>query len=799
MRPEQKITMKVLLTGFLCWLSFYISFAQPVASMNDFAGIIKGVVTDSLHQRVLSNVNVILLDVPNGQFIKGTTSKENGSFKFKGLPGKQYQLVFSCIGYQTKTIQLPPLTSALKDLHNISLVSSAIELKAVQVVTQKQLIEQDANKIIYNVADDPDKQFLSAFDMLRKVPFLTIDADDNIQMNNSSNYQVLLNGKRSSLFVNSPADVFKVMRASTIKTIEVITNPPSRYDAEGSGGIINIVTFKRSIVGYTGSSTVAVESPYALNVSSFLMAGTGRFGFSGQVANNTQKSPASSQRIFREQKKLHNRFEQKGESKSSSLIRYTTGDVSYDVSPTDLVSINYSLNSSSGANDFEQAGILSDSNRVITSSYRRINNTSNKSNGYDIGMNYQHSFKKNEQQLLTAFYKLSNNSNGSNSGFHLRSLADYNNQISKANNNDNQREHSFQLDYVHPVHQHTLEAGIKSIFLLNRSDYLYEHFDTTKNAYIQDTALSNNFTYRQLIQAAYASANIKKNAWQITIGARFEKSAINASFKSSAAIVSRKYVNFIPNISITRRLKGYNIMRLSYTQRLERPGFYFLNPYIDVTNAGNISYGNPQLQPAVSHIINCAYNLFVKRGFLSLGMAHTFTTNAIQQFTSLGSDTIARTTYGNIGRYQNSSVSVMINTTLFKKLTFSLNSIASYIKFTSTIGGHQQFNKGFSFSLFSAASYRFKRWRINNDIFYSSSNVSAQGRTTGFFKNSLSVNKQFLKNNKAGLSISVNNPFQNVRRSFTEINDPLFHQLQEARTVIRRFAVSFNYRFGKVQ
>ncbi len=119
----------------------------------------------------------------------------------------------------------------------------------------------------------------------------------------------------------------------------------------------------------------------------------------------------------------------------------------------------------------------------------------------------------------------------------------------------------------------------------------------------------------------------------------------------------------------------------------------------------------------------------MKGGFLSLGMAHAFTTNAIQQLTLLGSDSIARTTYGNIGRHQNSSVSVMINTTLFNKLTFSLNNIARYIKFASTIGGVQQINKGFSFSLFSAASYRFNsRWRINNDNFYSSSNISPQGK-----------------------------------------------------------------------
>jgi len=800
MSIKQKI-IKYLLPGLLCWSSFYISsFAQPVSLNNDFTGTVKGIIIDSLQQHVLSNVSVILLDAANRQFIKGTTSKESGSFKFKGLANKQYLLVISCIGYRSKTTHLPPFTSSIIDLRTISLVSAVIELKEVQVVKQKRLIEQDADKLTYNVADDPEREVLSAFDMLRKVPFLTVDADDNLQVNNSSNYQILLNGKKSSLFVNSPADVFKAMRASSIKAIEVITNPPSRYDAAGSGGVINIVTFKRSIVGYTGTSTITIESPHAFNVSNFIMAGTGRFGFSGQVAGNAQNNPVNSQRSFREQKREYNRFEQKGESKTNNVFQYTTGEVSYDVSSTDLVIINYGLNNNSSVNEFRQAGTFLDSTSIVTGSYNRINNTNNKGKGYDVGLNYQHSFKNNDKQLLTVFYKLSNNSNSSNTDLVLAPVYNYSGQVSKTNNSDGQRERGFQLDYVHPVHQHTLESGLKSNLLLSSSDYFYKHFDSSKKVYIADTALSNNFTYRQLVQAAYATLDFKKDLWQIRIGARLERTVINASFKSSAAVVSRRYVNFIPNISLSRRLNGSDIIRLSYTQRLERPGFYFINPYVDVSNPGNISYGNPALRPAVSHLINCSYNIVVKNSFLSVGMAHTFTNNAIQQFTSLGADTITRTTYGNIGRYRNNSVSLMINTTFFKKLGFSFNSITSYIKLTSTIKGTQQINKGFSVNLFSAASYRINsRWRINSDISYNSSSFSAQGRTGGFIKNSLSVNKQFLKNNKAGLSISVSNPFQKKRHTFTDINDPLFYQLQESWNEVRRLGVSFNYRFGKVQ
>ena len=795
---QQKIKNTGFVTVLLCCGAFSISFAQSPSSLNTFTGTIKGVIIDSALHEVVSNVSVIVVETGRTQFIKGAVSKENGSFKLKGLPLKQYSLTFSCIGYKTKTIQLPAFTSAIIDLNNILLVPAALQLKEVQITTKKQLIGYDIDKIIYNVDEDPEKEILSALDMLRKIPLLTVNADDDLLVNGSSNYQVLLNGNTSSLFANNATDVLKAMRASIIKTVEVITNPPSRYDAEGTAGIINIITYKKKITGYAGAVNGAVESPNAYNVSSYLTGGIGKWGFSCQFASNAQKNPTGSNRFLRYDKLRYTQLQQTGATSNKNSFRYMNGEVSYRVGVHDIIIINYNVNGSSGNDIFKQQVQLLDSAHKLNAAWFRLNSGENNGNGFDVGMKYQHNFKRSDKQLLMVSYKLINSVNNSNADFVMVPLLNYYGELSKTNNNEGQREHSLQIDYVQPIKQHTLELGIKSGFRTNKSDYFYKN-KVPGDSFVLDQALTNNFNYHQHIQAVYSSIYLKKGGWGLRIGTRIEQTKVDANFKSAHASVVQNYFNFIPNINLLRKLKGSNMMRLSYTQRIERPGLYYLNPYVNLTDPRNVSFGNPQLKPAITHMFSLAYNTFIRKFYFSVTLLHNYTNNSIQQYTTLSADTSATTTFGNIGQQQTTGLALTGNSTFLKRLSVNINSNMSYIQFTSIIKGNRLNNKGLTFSMFGSVSYRFnKGWRISGDAGFNSRGLSVQGRTGGFIKNSISANKQFLKNNKAGISLLVNSPFQKKRYSFNEVNDPSFYQLQQSWSLMRRFVISFNYSFGKV-
>jgi hypothetical protein len=795
---QQKLKGKDLLTAIMCFLSFSLSMAQTTLSPAPANGIIKGIIIDSAHQGVLGNVTITAQETGGQKFIKYAISNENGFFKIKGLPLKQYHLIISCIGYKTKIVNCPSFTSAIMDFSKIALVASPIQLKEVRVVIKQQLIEQDFDKLIYNVDQDPEKEILSLLDIFRKTPLLSIDADDNLQMNGSSNYQILINGRKSSLFADGSSDIFKSMRASAVRTIEVITNPSSRYDAEGIGGIINITTHKKNITGYNGSVNISGEYPFAHNISSYGTIKTGKVGLSIQVATNSQKSPVNTYNFFREDKYRKSELRQTGESKYNNSFQYVNGDISYDLSALDVITIDYNINESNGAGNFNQQVALLDTGNKPATTYR-LNTSTTIGWGFDIGLNYQKSFKKSNKQLLTVFYKLSNSTNTSKADYTLVTFINYSKKESNTDYNDDTREQSFQIDYVQPLKRQIMELGIKSIFRSNGSDYSYRNQDMVSSVFIRDTSLSNNFNYRQNIHAFYTTFNWKKGNWALRTGVRIEKTTDDANFKSSGTIVSRNYVNFIPNIILSRKLKNANTLRLSYMQRLERPGLYHLNPYIDLTDPRNITYGNPKIRPAVGHTFNFSYTALIRQSFLTFNLLHTFTNNSIQQYTVLV-DSVGRTTFGNIGRHQSSSISITGNTKLFNIITTSINTSIRHIKYSNIINNKQQNRKGLTFNLLGSVNYRLKsNWRVNSDFSYNSPMVSNQGKTAGFIKNSISVNKQLLKDKKAIMSMSVNNPFQSKRHVFTEANDPAFYQVQESWVITRRYIMSFTYRFGKVQ
>ncbi|HKO80155.1 MAG TPA: TonB-dependent receptor plug domain-containing protein, partial [Chitinophagaceae bacterium] len=291
------------------------------------------------------------------------------------------------------------------------IAQDTLQLKEVRVMAKRSLVEQDIDKLTYQVDADPEKEGMTVLEILRKIPFIIIDSDDNIQVNGSSNFLVLINGRRSSLFVRSPKDVFKSMPASSIKKIEIITNPSSRYEAEGVGGIINVVTNKKMVNGYNGSANLTVSSK-GFSTSGNFTTRTKKFGFSGYFGSNDLLNRTSSN-FLRENINQKNTLKQTGESNANSSSRYLGTEFSYELDSLNLITANYGLNVSNGDNNFRQQVKLLNANENVTEEYGYINNGETKWNGNDFGIDYQRNFKKGAMQLLTLSYQLNNSVNTS--------------------------------------------------------------------------------------------------------------------------------------------------------------------------------------------------------------------------------------------------------------------------------------------------------------------------------------------------------------------------------------------------
>ncbi|PSR53505.1 hypothetical protein AHMF7605_08190 [Adhaeribacter arboris] len=787
---------------FFSFIGYSITRAQDIVpAAPGLNGTVKGIIQDSLKQEPLGYVTVIILEKGKNEPVKTALTKDNGSFEISGLSAKSYQLALAFVGYSNKKMDLLAFTpeKLVADVGTILLSTTTKQLKEVEIVTERPLVKQDIDKITYDVSADPESKTLNALDMLRKVPLITVDADDNIELKGNSNYKVLVNGKTSSLFVRNPKDVFKSMPASSIKNIEVITNPPSKYEAEGVGGIINIITHKKTMGGYNGSVNIGAGQPQSYQLGGYVTAKVKKLGVTGNYFYNDYKSPAGRNNLFRRDA-VNNQLNQVGESQYEGDYQYAGGELSYEIDTLNLLTGNLGFNRGRNNNDLTQKVQNLNSAGTLTQAYDRLNNGSGQWRGIDVGLDYQRTFKRNKDQILTFSYKFNQNGDDSYSDFRVVPVLNYPDDIiSKTENNGKTNEHTYQADYVQPIKKQTLELGVKSILRNSKSDYYYSDLEESSQSYVVDPSRTNNFEYQQDIYAAYTSFNLKKDKWGLRVGSRLEETRIDANFKSSGEFVKQDYFNLIPSVALSRQLKGTAAIKGSYTQRIERPGLWYLNPYRNEIDPRNIYFGNPALQPAVNHAFDVSYSNFIKGSSINGSLFYNFTNESIQPFTTLNGDT-AITTYGNIGKNHTLGLSLNGNVAITKKFNVNLNGSLNYVRLSSFLRGLPVNNEGLMANVFGYASYRLEKgWRLSANVGVNSPRITLQGTSASYSYHSFSVNKQLFKGEKGGISFSVSSPFQKRRRWLSEINDLQFYQRQESYYVMRRFNLSFNYRFGKLE
>ncbi|MCJ8164869.1 TonB-dependent receptor [Pontibacter sp. E15-1] len=792
--------MKQAILMALCLLSHALAVAQ---APTETTGTVKGMVADSATSAPIGYVTVVVSLPDKDAPLKSTFSRDNGSFEISGLPLGTYKLILSYVGYKPYTLELPVLNaeSPVLNVGTLALAGAAKQLQEVEVTTEQMLITQDVDKISYNVAVDPESKTLSALDMMRKVPMLSLDSDENIQLNGSGSFKVLVNGKNSTLFARNPKDVLRSMPASSIKRIEVITDPPAKYDAEGIGGIINIITTDAPQNGYNGSFSLGAGSVGNQYGSVNLTAKTGKLGFSGYGGASHWPNPKSTSYYERTDAATGTLLQQ-GSSESNSYNKYMSGEISYELDTLNLLSAKFGLNDSDNASLALQTVEEAGTSGALRRAFARNNDQDYAWKGYDLGLDFQHTFKRNKSQLLTLSYKIGNNENNSDADIQFINIRNYAGiPGTRTQNEGRSLEQTYQADYVHPFKKHSLEAGLKSILRDNGSDYFYRNYDSETNTYKEVPELSNEFDYSQNIYAAYTSASLRYDKWGVRLGTRLEQTVVDANFKNAGTVAEQNYLNLIPNVSLNRTFKNMSSLRLSYTQRIERPSLYFLNPYVNRTNEKSISFGNPNLQAATSHVISMGHSMFKGGNSLNSTLTHAFTNNAIQNYTLFNTaDSVTTTTFGNIGKNATSTLSLHGYATFFDALSVNLNGSLSYVQLSGNIAGRDFENTGVNGYMFSNLSYKFKKnWRANANLGYYGPRVMLQGKSTGQFWNGFSVSKGFLKDEKASFNLSVQNPFRKYNSFTNDVSSTNFDEISKYTFVTRRVNVGFSYKFGKLK
>lgn len=779
----------------LCLL-FILTFSTLIAFAQEVTGLIKGTVTDSVTKQGIELITIAIKK--DGTLIKTAVTPENGTFSLN-IPYGKYTLTAIAVGYTARTIPFE-LSAASKsfDAGKIILASQTNNLSEVAVSALKPVIKQEVDRISYDIQADPESKMLSALDMMRKVPLLSLDADDNIKLKGSGNYKILINGKPSGMVARSPKEVLRSMPASSIQKIEVITTPPAKYDSEGLSGIINIITNKKIDNGYNGSLTLRHQFPVGgPGIGGFLTVKQGKFGITAYGGTGFYHQP--------ETETSNNRLTTGASPSALSILgrrtvdnnyRYGGAELSYEIDTLNLITAE--INPYGGYNESKNNQLFRLTSPQSLTSYDLASKNRYEWAGVDLTLNYQLGFKSSKERLLTFSYKLNDGSNPQRNDLTFTNRQNFTDPNYMQENDSKIREQTFQVDYVHPVKKLNIEGGLKGILRDNNSNFELRNFDAATNNYITDPLRTNIFTNNQDIVGAYNTYALNLDKWGFKAGVRVEKTFVKADFVSSASNVNTGYFNVIPSVSVNRKFKDQSNLNFGFTQRIERPGIDNLNPFVDRTTPNFESTGNPDLEAVLSNNFELSYSKF-KKGSVNIGLSYNFANNTIQNVSVFNeASQITRSTYANTGKDKNLMTNVNINYPLTEKWNVSVNGNFGYTWLEGTINGVATKNEGIRGDAYLNTGYKFaKQWKANASFNYSAPNVTLQGKLGEYFFMSLGGSKEIIKD-KLTFSAGINNPFARYRyyRQVTEgVN---FSQRYVGQNYNRSVNVSLNWKFGKL-
>lgn len=760
-----------------------------------------GKIVDSAAKNSPDQITINLLST-SGMVLKATLTKNDGSFIFAGLTPLDYFIEITSVSHLTKKITVNYRDSSQNstDLGVIFISRKIKTLNEVVVTAKAPLIKQEIDRVTYDLQADPESKGNSVLEMMRRVPFLSTDAEGNILLNGSSSYRILINGKPSGMVERNPKDILRSMPASTIKSIEVITNPPSKYDAEGLAGIINIITSKKVDNGYNGninfSQRFPVGGPGAGASISFKRNKVGMSFLGGANIYNTPQTTGS---IDRTTKGIDaTNLNQSSTREFDSRNAYLGSELSYEIDSLNLISAQFNISGSRSNGLSSQSSFL---NAIggVQQHYDLSNTSRDNGKGMDAALNYQLGFKSSKERLLTFSYRYIGNTNNQFDSLDVSNPVNYVTPDYRQTNEGNSSEQTFQVDYVHLVKKVNIEGGIKGILRTNRSDYQYQSYDSANGKFELDLTRSNKFNNNQNVFAAYNTYQVSVNNGGFKAGLRLEQTIIDADFISSALKVKQNYLSVIPSVTINRKLKDMSSLTLAYTNRIRRPGIDQLNPFVDRSNPDFETTGNPNLRPAYTNVIQLSYNKS-KKATINIALGCMFFNSLIGSVSTYEEGTkITRTTFENIGKARVLKTNIYLSYPITKSWNVRLNSDVRFVESNIIEKGILLKNQGLMGYLNATSSHRFnKGWRVNADVTVNSGGVSKpQSKSNGFTSSSVGVQKDV--KDKFTFSASVSNPFTKYRYNREETLGSDFKQSVENQIFFRSFNISLNYRFGKLK
>ena len=719
---------------------------------------VKGVLTDksSGESEPFATVRVFnagKTEKPVAMFLTDEEGRFSHEVKGKG----KFDIVFSCIGKEDlkQTIELGE--QDMLDMGTLYIMQNENLLKGVEIVAQKPLVKMEVDKMSYNVAEDEDSKSNTVLDMLRKVPMVTVDGQDNISVNGSSSFKVYVDGMPNPMFSSNPSMVFKSMPATAVKSIEVVTNPGAKYDAEGAAGVLNIVMNRQtpmasqSLNGYNGTIRIGVGTKQ-MSGGAFLSGQQGKLSYSANVMTSYNKPGTTTTEMEQMQ---DNGVQQLMTSTNDVKTPFTMGSLTlgYQLDPMSNINVTASLNSMSMKSTGTTTTTMGGSPYGNGFSYGSSTDMKNKNTSFSGSVDYQRFLNQEHTQSLALTYQLTYSptttemtSNFDSSFLTSQSSFDLTDRYSE--NKDKTTNHIFQLDYTMPLGTgKTLSLGSKLQLHNATSDANYY----LKGVY--DPSSSSDYEYSNKILAGYGEFAGNWSKLGAKAGLRYEQTWQDVEYHlGNGQDFSTNYSSLVPTASLQYNLSQGSNLGLSYNMRISRPGISYLNPYVDKTNPIALTYGNPDLDVEKAHNVTLVYNVFSSKLMMNLNLHHNFVDNAISQYSFYDADNLLNTTYGNVVSSHQTGLSGYVNYLITKNTRLFFNGGLNYTDLRSNTLA--QSNNGWTANIMGGVQQTLP-WKLQLSAFAiaSTKNYTLQGWSGGFNLVTASMSKTLL-NDKLSLSIS---------------------------------------------
>ncbi|WP_157486530.1 TonB-dependent receptor domain-containing protein [Dyadobacter alkalitolerans] len=764
---------------------------------------LSGAIVDSSSAKGIEFASIALYNKATGQAVDGTVADEKGKFTLSKLAAGDYKVLISFIGFVNKTIDNIAITKGQElDLGVITLSSNTKTLNEVTVTGQAALIEEKVDRLVYNAEKDITAKGGDATDILRKVPLLTVDLDGNVSLRGSQNIRVLVNNKPSTIIANSVADALKQIPADQIKTVEVITSPSAKYDAEGSGGIINIITKKNSLQGLNlnvdsgignRGSILSLNGGYRKGKAGFTIGGFGRGMYNTITKTNLEQTSIVDN--------VSTVTRQTGDGSSRGLFGNYNLGFDYDLAKNQSITagVRYGVRNFRSQQDLMTR--IMKTGEMDFNTARNVD-AKNLSGTIDANIDYLHTFKPQQEWSISTLYSRNDLTNDFDADI-LNGSSELVNRQRNLNKSINQ-EFTFQSDYQTPIKKNQLlEFGGKGIFREVTSAYNFLIAEPTGDFRPELDQPAGDLTYHQNIAAGYSSYTYTtKKRYTFKGGLRYEHTFIDASTNEGTVGVGN-YGVLVPSVNASKTFKG-TTLKLGYNRRIQRPGLQQLNPNFNSANPQNITIGNPELRPELTNNFELGVSKNIKKTFVNATFFGRVTNNAISQVRQ-PSDTLEGaiiTTYENIGKQHAYGVNIFANVAATSKISFGVFSNMYYATLTGQTlekGVTRKLeNTGFVVSggLFSQATFK-NGWGAQAFGFMQGNTVQLQGHQGGFGFYTVGVKKEFA-DKKASLGLAAENFLSRRFKMHTELKSLEFNQVNDIYMYNRGIRLTFTYKIGKM-